>query len=393
MNLATATEASIGTRSLNSIHLGSNRVWRRPSWPTVAELQTGSTIYSTALSASGTVAAVSDPLGVKVYDISGSIFQQKGATVNNATNVALSASGNLLATSDPKANNFSGIVKIYEWNGTEWIQKGQDIGPTTGSRAGDSLTISPDEQKIIFGETSLTGTGIIRTVEWNGTSWSNVSQYNSPFGEYFGVSGLSLSEDGSTLVATSPYSNAPDYNSGRVRVFEWSANAWTPAMDFNGTHPEQYFGRGGAIISGNKIIVGTPDYGLPNGYSVIEKIGKVSIFEKIGASWVEQTAFTGAATSIVGVTVSIRGDRIFVVSNAGGRTAGVLRIYDLTAGQWVEVVTSKIPAQNSGISSDGLLYLGSSLKYLINGITGNSTRPFLTSNFHFLALKAQQGNS
>lgn len=401
MNLATSTEASIGTRTLNSIHLGTTRLWLRPTWPTIAELPLSSpTIYSKALTPSGATAVVSDLLGVRVYDISGGVFEQRGGTITNAQNVAISTSGNLIATSDTSG---AGSVKIYEWNGNEWLQKGQTVGPTTGSRTGQNLLISPDAQKIIFGETSSNGSGLIRTIEWNGTSWSNASQYNSPTGDYFGIGGsLSLSADGLTLVAASPGSNTPwpgttadFYDSGRVRIFEWQSGEWTPTADLDGTWHEQRFGNGGAVISGDKIIVGTPYFrALPSeGVNIGPVIGKVSIFQKSGASWVEHSSFTGTETSIVGGFVDIRGGRIFARANAGlpiVRTKSVIRIYDLVDGEWVEASESNIsPSGPSVTTADGQTFLATSNRKIITEVTGNPSRPFTESSSVFLILKTE----
>ncbi|NDH19669.1 MAG: hypothetical protein EBY51_10020, partial [Actinobacteria bacterium] len=82
---------------------------------------------------------------------------QSGFTVSlssDGTAVAIGAIGN-----DGTGSN-AGHVRVYEWNGTAWVQKGSDIdGEAAADRSGYSVSLSSDGTEVAIGAIGNDGTG------------------------------------------------------------------------------------------------------------------------------------------------------------------------------------------------------------------------------------------
>lgn len=345
MNLATATEASIGTRKLNSIHLGTKRLWIRPTWPTVADLP--SRRWASPLALSSTTAAVRDDASVVLYDITADTFTPRGQPIPGDYGLrpyaSLSSDGNTVVIGWTGASSFgTPRVKVYDWSGTDWVQRGQTLTSTTGQYFGTKTAIASDTNKIVISEAgSIRGT--LKTFIWTGTEWQEQDIYEGPRGTFFGLRfSLSLSHDGLTLAADSPeytVSGMPD--AGLVRVLSWNGSGWTPSQDITGTWFLQNFGSGGVSLDGDKLIIGIPEYRLP--IDGIPMVGKVVVYEKVGGTFVEHSYILGPPIVTsgdwrvpdsdikFGKFVSIHGNRVFF-STENGHIC-----YDIATTGWTQV--------------------------------------------------------
>ena len=90
------------------------------------------------------------------------------------------ADGNSVAIGAPNndGNGYDrGHVRVYNWNGTTWIQKGVDIdGEANDDRSGYSVSMSADGNTLAVGAYQNDGignvAGHVRVYDWNGTSWT-----------------------------------------------------------------------------------------------------------------------------------------------------------------------------------------------------------------------------
>ena len=100
------------------------------------------------------------------------------AAGDNSGAVSLSSDGNVLAIgailNDGNGDD-SGHVRIYAWNGSRWLQRGEDIN---GEAAGDSsfaVSLSSDGSVIAIGAYLNDGngeeSGHVRIYEWDGDNW------------------------------------------------------------------------------------------------------------------------------------------------------------------------------------------------------------------------------
>jgi Secretion system C-terminal sorting domain len=111
--------------------------------------------------------------GQKGADIDGeAVEDESGGSVSmpDANTLAIGARGN--DGNGPGA----GHARVYSWSGTAWVQKGVDIdGEAAGDGSGGSVSM-PDANTLAIGASyndgfGLTDAGHVRVYDWSGTSW------------------------------------------------------------------------------------------------------------------------------------------------------------------------------------------------------------------------------
>ena len=139
-----------------------------PGW------QSGRFGYSTSISSDGNTVAVGAPyidsgnqndnIGcVYLYSIIGNSWQQLGQSIYGeyandgiGRSLSLSADGNKVAigssSNDGNGNN-SGHVRIFNLNGNNWQQLGQDIDGEVGTGSGSSVSLSPNGNMVAISST------------------------------------------------------------------------------------------------------------------------------------------------------------------------------------------------------------------------------------------------
>ena len=272
--------------------------------------------------------------GVRIYDWDGSEWTQRGAQIEGeghpdvpgATDVFggsvnLSSDGNTVIigaegnTFEPGVLMLQGQVEVYDWDGQDWVQRGQDLMGLTGSEQfGRVVRISADGERAAvasrsrwnaeftsqvgavtvfewnsdanlweemgaplmgavndasYGESiSLDGDGstvaitakfgLTEVRDWNGTEWVLRGNLDQEEG-LLEVSSVSLSANGDIVGIGDPRFNWSD---GRVRVLEWNGNDWELIENIMVPEPDgaafQLFG-GALALSDNagRVVVGS----------------------------------------------------------------------------------------------------------------------------------------
>ncbi|NDC89250.1 MAG: hypothetical protein EB075_10685, partial [Bacteroidetes bacterium] len=174
--------------------------------------------------------------------MSGSRWVQRGADIDGEAagdesgySASLSADGSVLAVgarwNDGNGDD-SGHVRVYAWNGSEWVQRGADIdGEAAEDWSGSSASLSADGSVLAVGAPWNDGNGSraghVRVYAWNGSEW--VQRGGDIDGEAaVDQSGkfVSLSADGSVLAVGAYLNNGNGDNSGHVRVYTWNGSEW-----------------------------------------------------------------------------------------------------------------------------------------------------------------------
>ena len=97
--------------------------------------------FRTSISADGLTIAVgasgnnANDGHVRVFRWNGSTWVQLGSDLDGnmgtsdafGASVSLSSDGNILAVGAPNSNTNTGHVSVYSWNGSDWVQIGNDI--------------------------------------------------------------------------------------------------------------------------------------------------------------------------------------------------------------------------------------------------------------------------
>jgi hypothetical protein len=175
--------------------------------------------------------------------------------------LALSEDGKTIVIGSPFdfGSYNTGLTRVYFLNGTQWQQQGEDLyGVSLTEHSGFSVDISNDGNRIAAGSFS-SSEGLVRIFEWNGTNWDQLGEKIKGVANFdsFGYS-LSLNGDGSIVAAGAPSNDANGSNSGHVKVFRLVGDTWTErGQDIEGDTSSDRIGTAVSLSDdGNKIIMG-----------------------------------------------------------------------------------------------------------------------------------------
>ena len=163
-----------------------------------------------------------------------SLFSQLGADIDgeaagdgSGSSVSMNAAGDRLAigaaTNAGNGPN-AGHVRIYDWNGTAWIQLGADIdGEAAGDVSGCSVSMNAAGDKLAIGaqgnDGNGTGAGHVRIFGWNGTAWIQLVADidGEAAGDNSGIVSMNAAGDRVAIGATLNGGNGA--SSGHVRTY------------------------------------------------------------------------------------------------------------------------------------------------------------------------------
>ena len=215
--------------------------------------------------------AVAQPAGAVGFDWvqGGGDIDGEAADDESGSAVAISADGRTVAVGAPynDANgNVSGHVRIFRFTAGGWTQLGQDIdGEAGGDFSGGAVAISADGDTVIIGARLNDGNGLssghARIFDWDGTTWTQ--RGNDIDGEAEGDrsgSAVAISDDGDTVIIGAPENDGSGLGSGHARIFDWDGTTWTQrGQDIDGEASDDSYGEAVAISAdGNAVAIGAP---------------------------------------------------------------------------------------------------------------------------------------
>ena len=211
--------------------------------------------WSISLSADGTIIAISaadndgsngeDSGHVRVYQYNGSSWIQLGTDIDgenandySGTSVSLSADGTIVAigayVNDGNGTD-SGHVRVYEYNGSSWNQLGSDIdGEAANDKSGFSVSLSANGTIVAIGASDNDGNGTdsghVRVYEYNGSSWNQLGSDidGETAGDDSSGRNISLSLSADgSIVAIGARYNNNDDRRSNVRIYQYNGTTWT----------------------------------------------------------------------------------------------------------------------------------------------------------------------
>jgi co-chaperonin GroES (HSP10) len=247
----------------NGSYSGHVRVyaWDYPSWVQMGNDFDGEAVndrsgWSVSLSSDGSVVAIgadeNDGNGnrsghVRVYAWDDSSWVQRGDDIDGEAadddsgySVSLSSDGTVVAigaTGNDENGNRSGHVRVYAWDDSSWVQRGDDIdGEAAFDYSGKSVSLSNDGTVVAIGATGNdengNRSGHVRIYAWDDSSWDQMGADIDGEATYDESGGsVSLSSDGSVVAIGADENEGIGYYSGHVRVYAWDDSSWVQRGD------------------------------------------------------------------------------------------------------------------------------------------------------------------
>jgi len=290
--------------------------------------------------------------------------------------VAISNDGSIVALGSWELNpSGPGSVRVYEWGGNSWVQKGHTLpGASAGDYFGHSIALSADGLTLAIGAPfNSTARGQVYVYTWDdvGDAWTAKGSVltGSADNVDFGFA-LSLSDDGDTLAVGSPKKSS---TTGEVSVITWDASAtpavWGTPVVIAAEDPEERFGRALDLnADGTVLVVGARD----NDDGGVDS-GETRVFALADDAWSKRGddipgEFAGDRS---GHAVAINDDGTIIASGAPGHdsSAGHVRVFQGNGAPWTQL-GADIDGDAAGdefghsvdLSSDGLTLIAGSPK-------------------------------
>ena len=229
---------------------------------------------------------------------------------------AFNGDGNILAVGAIYNSNtnglYSGHVRVYQYDSTTntWNQLGSDIdGESAFDNAGNSISLNNDGTIIAIGsyrnDTNGSNSGHVRIFSYNGNNWIQLGQNieGDADNDLFGIS-VSINDNGN-IVAIGGIGY--DSNSGIARIYKYINNVWIQlGNDIESSAIGENLGNSISINGAGNIVVIGARYNSINGTNK----GRVCIYNYDGNSWIQlgQDLYGENNTDNFGDSVSINSE-------------------------------------------------------------------------------------
>ena len=348
---------------INSLH---SQNWQQKGNDINEETTIGLSAFAIDLSSNGNTVAITDfdtADIVRIYEWNEGAWQQKGNTLDaeapiansygiiflsEITPISIDSGGNTVAigvsTYDTYLYNLEtpGYVRIYEWNGSTWMQKGVDIeSEANADLFGWSVSLSADGNTVAISARGLGSIvfnyGHTRIYEWNGDTWiQKGTGIGEGENEGFAVTQVSLSSDGNTVAIGSYRHDDSGTDAGQVQIYEWNGNEWVQkGINIDGEEAQSWSGWSLCMDSdGSTVAIG----GIHN-----NNAGHVRIYEWDGDSWIQKGVDLDGEAEEDGFGASVRlssdGNSVAIGAygnDDAGNNAGHVRVYKWDGNNWIQ---------------------------------------------------------
>jgi hypothetical protein len=311
---------------------------------------------SVSLSSDGTRLAIGTPANdgngissgnVRVYEYTSGTWVQMGSDIDgdeegdySGQSVSLSDDGFILAIG-ANYNDGNGIdagqVRIYQYEGTNWVQMGVDIdGEAAGDGSGHSISLSDDGFRVAIGAFSNdgngSGSGHVRVYQYGGDAWIQVGEdIDGEAEDDYSGNSVSLSSDGSIVAIGANFNDGNGVNSGHVRVYKFLNDTWKRmGEDIDGENINDQSGYSISLSSDGSIVAigayANDGNGLGSGHVRVYKFYN-EMWVQLGSDIDGETEGDGSGAS---VSLSSDGYKVAVgayANDGNGENAGQVRVF------------------------------------------------------------------
>ena len=241
----------------------------------------------------------------------------------------------------------AGHVRVFDWNGNDWTQVGQDInGEAAGDESGWTVSLSSDGNRLAIGarynDGNGTNAGHVRVYDLIGMTWEQVGEdIDGEAADDISGHELSLSSDGSRVAIGAINNDGNGFEAGHVRIYELSGTVWTQVgTDIDGDASGDRFSRVSLSSDGNRVAIGAP---FNDGNGIDAGHVRVYDYDAIGMNWTQVgDDINGAAGDNSGFALSLSsdGNRVAVGARFNGDNgdySGQVRVFDWNGANWAQV--------------------------------------------------------
>lgn len=312
-------------------------------------------------------------------DIDGKTLDEESGTSTALTHISTNSSFLVVGASVSDSNGTnSGQARIYEYDGNNWTQIGQDIAGNAEDELGTSVSISSNGNIIAIGAPYGDGvnganSGQVYVYKYNGIdAWEPLGQIidGEAAGDRSGTS-VSLSSSGDTLAIGAPFNKGGSWANGHVRVFKSVEDTNNPGTfiweqlggDIDGEASGDQSGTSVSLSgNGNYVAIGAPfndGSGSASGHVRVYQYNGIDTWNQTG---IDIDGETGDDRSGSSVALSNNGDYVTIgapLNDGNGNASGHVRVYQYD-GAW-EQIGDDIDGETDGDRS------GSSVSISSNG--------------------------
>lgn len=287
---------------------------------------------------------------------------QFGQTTDSASISVTNTSGDVMVCKSGNA------IMVYEFDGANWQQLGQNI---TGSNSSIDINSAGDMIVIGYPYNDINGTdaGLAQVWNYNGVNWVQVGQ--DILGEAaVDRSGYSVSIDsiGSTIVIGAPWNDGGTTDGGHVRVFDFNGTNWVQlGLDIDGTVNNGRSGNRVDISSDGSTIA----FGITSAWNVS---GYASVFKYNGLQWIQVGQNLGQNNILSGVYYWTELNQYLSLSANGNTVAISTYLSSSGAGTQIEIYTFDGAIWNNvNVFGDGIVSMSGDGNTVATALHWNST--------------------
>jgi hypothetical protein len=256
-------------------------------------------------------------------------------------------------------------TRIYEYNGTNWVQLGQDIDSEADATLNEdisnvSVSMNAAGDRVAIGAQYNDGngnnSGHTRIYEYSNEAWSQLGDDidGEAADDYSGWS-VNINAAGDRVAIGAIGNDDNGNNSGHTRIYEYSNGAWSQLGD-------DIDGEAGGDESGFSVSMNDAGDRVAIGalYNNDNNSGHTRIYEYSNGIWTQLGQdIDGEATSDssgYSVSMNAAGDRVAIgapYNDDNGNNSGHTRIYEYSNGAWSQLgqdIDGEAVYDNSGHS-------------------------------------------
>ncbi|MBV7270323.1 T9SS type A sorting domain-containing protein [Winogradskyella luteola] len=240
------------------------------------------------------------------WNLIGSEISGNTSTVFFGLDIDLSDNGTTIAIGTPRDNSAftnAGMVKVFEFQNNQWVQKGTDIlGNAQEVRLGASVSITNDGNRIAVGipfdSESTFRAGKVTFYDFTNQNWTQVGNaiQGNTSEQFFGNS-VELSANGNVATVLSPSANNVDDRS--VSIYQFDGNNYVQrgiTIPIDGL-------RGALAISDSGNILALGNYLRTNNFGLAQAYDISSVLSLPDNSLINVLVYPNPTSKIINVSI------------------------------------------------------------------------------------------